>query len=152
MTDRQEKGDIDQGDQTSSRASLVWQVIFLQLKLMVDGLRDVILVPITLVAGLMGLIIGGDHPEKYFQKVLSFGRQSEIWINLFGQRKHDGTSDAMLEPFRARVINETQDIEWLQKAGKGINEKLDFVNQKIESAVVANREERIPNKDIDNRS
>ena len=135
MTEENESTDIPNDERINSRGRLVWQIFLLQMKLVVDGFRDVILVPISLFAGLLGLIVGGDHPEKYLQKVLSFGRQSEIWINLFGQRKHSGTSDAMIEPIRERVMSEAQDIEWLQRAGKGINKKLDSVNQHIDKAV-----------------
>jgi len=151
MTEKEASTDNTDDLRFKSRGGLVWQVLLLQLKLVVDGIRDLVLVPISLVAGLLGLVIGGDHPEKYFKKVLTFGRQTEIWINLFGQRKHGGTSDAMIEPFRERIMSEAQDIEWVQRAGKGINKKLDSVNQRIEAAV-ADRAKGATPKDDETRS
>jgi hypothetical protein len=64
------------------RESLVFQV-----KLVVDGLRDFMLVPIALVATLVGLLRGGEDPAREFRRVLDLGRQSEQWINLFGQHE-----------------------------------------------------------------
>jgi hypothetical protein len=61
------------------RASLLFQA-----KLIVDGLRDFVLVPVSLVATLAGLVRGGDEPEREFESVLDLGRQTERWINLFG--------------------------------------------------------------------
>ena len=151
MTEKEASTDNTDDLRFKSRGGLVWQVFLLQLKLVVDGVRDLVLVPISLFAGLLGLVIGGDHPEKYFKKVLTFGRQTEIWINLFGQRKHGGTSDAMIEPFRERIMSEAQDIEWVQRAGKGINKKLDSVNQRIEAAV-ADRAKGTTPKDDETRS
>jgi len=56
----------------------------LQLKLVVDGLRDFILVPISLVIGIASLVKGGDSPGSQFYELLRTGRRSERWINLFG--------------------------------------------------------------------
>ncbi len=67
-----------------------WQLIrdslVFQLKLVVDGLRDFLLVPAALIATILGLIIHPREPDYYFKQVLSWGRDSEIWINLFGRR------------------------------------------------------------------
>lgn len=72
----------------STRTGLVRRVIVFQLKLMVDGLRDVVLVPMALLAGLVGLLRGGDDPQREFRMVIGLGLRSERWIDLFGQ--HEG--------------------------------------------------------------
>jgi hypothetical protein len=58
-----------------------------QLKLLADGLRDALLIPISLGAALIGLIRGGDDAERELQEIFKLGRRSERWINLFGQHK-----------------------------------------------------------------
>jgi hypothetical protein len=73
-------GDTD----TSRRGILVRHTVIFQLKLMADGLRDLVLLPVSLVATLLGLLRGGDEPEREFLKVIAIGRESEQWINLFG--------------------------------------------------------------------
>lgn len=68
----------------SKRGALVRNALVFQLKLMADGLRDLVLLPISLIAALAGLVRGGDEPEREFVEVLKLGRKSERWINLFG--------------------------------------------------------------------
>jgi hypothetical protein len=72
---------------TSKRGDLVRNTVVFQLKLMVDGFRDLVLLPVSLIATIIGLLRGGDEPEREFQQVIQIGRQSEQWINLFGN--HD---------------------------------------------------------------
>ena len=76
-------GDIN----TSKRGELIRNAVIFQLKLMADGLRDLVLLPVSLVATLVGLLRGGDEPEREFLRVIEIGRESEQWINLFGH--HD---------------------------------------------------------------
>lgn len=71
----------------TTRAGLVRRVIVFQLKLMVDGLRDVVLVPMAFVAGIVGLLRGGDDPQREFRIVIELGLRSERWIDLFGQHE-----------------------------------------------------------------
>ena len=66
-----------------------WQLLrdlgVLQVKLLVDGLRDLILVPASLVAGIISIVQSEDgKPGPQFYRLLAWGKESEIWINLFG--------------------------------------------------------------------
>jgi hypothetical protein len=79
-------------EQTSKRGALVRNSVVFQLKLMADGLRDLALLPVSLIATLVGLLRGGDEPEREFQQVIELGRASEQWINLFGS--HQAAEDA----------------------------------------------------------
>jgi len=69
---------------TSKRGVLVRNSLVFQLKLMADGFRDLLLLPVSLVATIIGLLRGGDEPEREFNQVIEVGRESEQWINLFG--------------------------------------------------------------------
>jgi hypothetical protein len=67
----------------------VWTLIrdaaVLQFKLIVDGLRDLLLVPASLVAAVISLARTTDgEPGDEFYRLVSVGKQSERWINLFG--------------------------------------------------------------------
>ena len=77
---------------TSRRGTLIRNSFVFQLKLMADGLRDLVLVPVSLVATIIGLLKGGDEPEREFHQVIELGKESEKWINLFGS--HDVPEDA----------------------------------------------------------
>lgn len=68
----------------SKRSTLIRNTVVFQLKLMADGLRDLVLLPISLIATLIGLLRGGDEPEREFLQVIKVGRETEQWINLFG--------------------------------------------------------------------
>ena len=72
-----------------ARWILVRDVATLQAKLIVDGLRDLVLVPLSLVAGIMSLVSYEDGvPGNQFYRLLAAGKQSERWINLFGALKN----------------------------------------------------------------
>jgi hypothetical protein len=69
----------------ADRWTLIRDVAVLQVKLVVDGLRDFVLVPVSLIAGLISLVRPGSDPAaNEFYRLLRIGRRSERWINLFG--------------------------------------------------------------------
>ena len=68
----------------ADRWTLARDIAVLQVKLIVDGLRDFILVPVSLVAGIISLFSGGRSRDNEFYRLLRIGRRSEQWINLFG--------------------------------------------------------------------
>ena len=66
------------------RWTLIRDLFVFQAKLVVDGLRDLVLVPASLVAGLWSLVSGENgRPGPQFYQLVSLGKQSEIWIDLF---------------------------------------------------------------------
>ena len=77
----------------SSRTTLIRKAVRFQLKLMADGFRDLVLVPVSLFASLIGLLRGGDDPERELNQVIEVGRQTERWINLFGTHDSQDSSD-----------------------------------------------------------
>ena len=65
--------------------TLIRDVAVLQVKLVVDGLRDLILVPASLVAGVISVFrMHNGKPGHEFYALVGLGKQSERWINLFG--------------------------------------------------------------------
>lgn len=76
-------------EQQPDNWTLLRDVAVLQVKLLVDGLRDLVLVPASLIAGLISLLSASDgRPGPYFYRLLAVGKQSERWINLFGALRH----------------------------------------------------------------
>ena len=68
---------------------LIRDVVVFQFKLIVDGLRDLILVPTSLVVGIVSLLSGSDgKPGDQFYRLLAVGKQSERWIDLFDAVKN----------------------------------------------------------------
>ena len=70
------------------RWTLIRDVAVFQVKLLFDGFRDLLLLPISLIAGFASLIKGGRKPSSDFYDLLRVGRRSERWINLFGAASH----------------------------------------------------------------
>lgn len=68
----------------TSRWGLIRDALVFQGKLIIDGLRDAVMVPLSLVAAAMDLLGIGDRAGRNFYDVVTFGRQTEHWINLFG--------------------------------------------------------------------
>ena len=79
----------------SKRSTLIRNSVVFQLKLMADGLRDLVLLPISLIATLIGLLRGGDEPEREFLQVINVGRETEQWINLFGNHAPPKNANAI---------------------------------------------------------
>jgi len=79
---------------TSKRGELIRNSVVFQLKLMADGFRDLVLLPVSLIATIIGLLRGGDQPDREFQQVIQVGRDSEQWINLFGNHEAPENSNA----------------------------------------------------------
>ncbi len=96
----------------SPRARLMREAIILQLKLLADGFRDAILIPLSLVAALVGLVEGGKNCDEKFRRVIKLGRRSERWINLFGQQapldmSHPaGSIDTILNQVESVVLDQ----------------------------------------------
>jgi hypothetical protein len=88
------------------RWTLIRDIAVFQMKLIVDGLRDLILLPISLVAGLISLLKGGTEPGSEFYDLLRVGRRSEHWINLFGAAERMHGSSKLEELFPADDIDE----------------------------------------------
>lgn len=76
---------IQEEQSSTARWSLLRDLGVLQVKLLVDGLRDIILMPASLVAGIISIVSSVDgKPGPQFYHLLAWGKESEIWINLFG--------------------------------------------------------------------
>ena len=80
----QNESQSEKTDDGRDRWALIRDIAVLQVKLIVDGLRDLILVPISLVAGIVSLAKSNTGSDSEFYDLLRLGKKSERWINLFG--------------------------------------------------------------------
>ncbi len=118
-----------------SRSQLLRDTAVFQLKLFVDGLRDLVLSPVSLVAALLDFFAGSDR----FYRLLDLGRQSERWINLFGTHDEAGLDEAV-----ARVENLVREQykkgNMTETAKQAVNQALDG----LAAGELASRESRPP--------
>ena len=117
--------------QQNPRISLIREAATLQLKLVADGFRDALLIPVSLIAALIGVFRGGEDCDREFREVIKLGRRSERWINLFGhQRPLDqfhqaGSMDRVLEQVESIVVEQ-------YKKGKSASEAREKVREVVE--------------------
>ncbi len=94
-------------DESSGRWTLLRDLGVFQVKLIVDGVRDLVLVPVSLVAGIMSLVSNENgRPGLQFYHLLGFGQQTERWINLFGAVANSPEELQQPRPFGDADIDE----------------------------------------------
>jgi hypothetical protein len=75
----------DKPHSPGSNWSLIRDLAVLQVKLIVDGFRDLVLLPASIVAAILSLAQSNNGvPGPQFYRLLVMGKQSEHWIDLFG--------------------------------------------------------------------
>ena len=80
---------LDAKSDYPDRWTLIRDLFVFQAKLFVDGLRDLLLVPASLVAGIWSLVSGDKgRPGPQFYQLIRVGKQSELWIDLFKAYEH----------------------------------------------------------------
>ncbi len=125
-----------------SRWELLRDVVVFQVKLAVDGFRDLLLVPISLIAALVDLVTPQHRKGQHFYDVVLLGRRSEKWINLFGAADRIPGSQNMLlhqnEPRLDDLVSSMENmvVEQYEKgsvtasAKKAIDKVLDSVQKR----------------------
>lgn len=121
-------------------ATIVRDTLILQGKLVIDGLRDAILIPLSLLAALVSLTQTGQQHGKFFYDVVRMGRRTEHWINLFEAadriypRDDDTVGETGLDDYLAqvegRLAREFRNGEVTNSARRAV----DAVVEKIRSA------------------
>ncbi len=115
------------------RLQLAKDAAILQLKLLVDGFRDAMLIPVSLLAAVLGFVRGGEDADREFLRVLKLGRRSERWINLFGHqpplgRRHPtGSIDQLLDQVESVVMEQYSKGRNTEEARAAIEAAMDSV-------------------------
>lgn len=123
-----------------ARSEVIRDTLVIQLKLIVDGLRDLMLMPLVVFATISGLIMHSKQPGRYLYRLLSYGKASENWIGLFDEAEKDNMEPLELKEnsldelvkktqaaFESKYINEDKKKKLLDK----LNFALDEINTKI---------------------
>lgn len=126
-----------------SRSEVIRDAFVIQIKLLVDGLRDLMLMPFVIVATISGLCMHNKSPGRYLYRLLSYGKASEKWIGLFDEADKDVMEPLDLKEkslddlvkktqvaFESKYINEEKKQNLLNK----LNIALDEINTKVNPA------------------
>ena len=125
------------------RWTLIRDLFVFQAKLVVDGFRDLLLVPASLVAGLWSLVSGEQgRPGPQFYRLISLGKQSETWIDLFKayenapaevRREHEfaaSNMDELVGRFESFVVEEYERGGVTAQAKDRIDKALDAIQRR----------------------
>ncbi len=117
---------------TSPQWQLLRDVLAFQAKLAMDGLRDVLLSPISIGTAIYGAIVTPDNPGKEFNRLLKLGRRTDVWINLFGASEHYQDEKAKSSDVYIRKL-ENLVVEDYHKGGivKNLKESTEGIISKI---------------------
>ncbi|UCE86963.1 MAG: hypothetical protein JSU66_04310 [Deltaproteobacteria bacterium] len=125
-----------------SRWQLLRDVAVFQAKLALDGLRDLLLSPISLVAALLDLVTGGDRPGRRFYDLMHLGRRSDHWIRLFsaGDRIAPNSGreparpgagvDGLFDTLEARLVRQYERGGATASAKHAVDRALDSVQRR----------------------
>ena len=126
--------------------TLIRDVGILQVKLIIDGFRDLVLVPASLIAGIISLAKSRDgRPGNQFYELVSAGKQSEQWINLFGAlnnappevfgKSHfgDADMDSIVTRIEDFVVDEYKRGGITSQARERIDKALDAMRRNTEA-------------------
>jgi len=124
------------------RWTLLRDMAVLQVKLLIDGFRDLVLVPASLIAGIISLVKGTkDRPGPQFYQLIGVGKQSEVWINLFKAYEHAPAEvkreysfgvadmDELVDKFESFVVDEYQRGGVTKQAKERIDKALNSIQR-----------------------
>ncbi|MEO0574843.1 MAG: hypothetical protein AAF004_05220, partial [Pseudomonadota bacterium] len=66
-----------------AKSAMLRDAIVFQIKLLIDGVRDLVLIPVSLIGTVVSLLHPGKHAGRAFYSIVEAGRESEKLINLF---------------------------------------------------------------------
>lgn len=93
------------------RWPMMRDLLVFQGKLALDALRDLALSPISLTAGVLGIIRDPDRPGRYFYSLMKLGTRSDRWINLFGASRMVGYEPGQdKEPSIDGLVNHLENL------------------------------------------
>lgn len=112
-------------------------LLVFQLKIFLDGLKDIVLAPLGLVAGIAGLLGKRGHPGRYLYKVMRWGKRYEDWIALYGALEHrkrlgDGDADGLdgyVQRLERAVAAQSRQGSMTARARAAVEKALDALDE-----------------------
>jgi hypothetical protein len=91
-----------------SRTVIFRDLLIFQVKLWLDGLKDVVLSPLSVIGFGIDVLFGRAMKGSVFYKVLKLGERYDLWLNLFGaaekaEERRGGFLDPRAEDDRASL-------------------------------------------------
>ena len=128
---------------SAARNRLLRDAVVFQGKLILDGLRDVVLFPAALIAAGIDFLKKDEPVGKRFYDVLHFGQQTEDWIDLFEaveRAPETGTPrptidapslDDFIDDFERKLKAEYEKGDITASAREAVDRAIDAVRSKL---------------------
>ena len=100
---------------------LVRDLLILQLKLWLDGIKDIVLSPLSIGAGVLDILTGPSAGGHRLYKVMHWGERFDLWLNLYDASGRAETSGEGL--FGGSRAGDETLLGRLEKAVKGYEEE-----------------------------
>jgi hypothetical protein len=114
------------------RWQLIRDVLAFSAKVALETARDLVLFPAALIAGLLGVLAGGERPERMFHQVRAIGARFDAWLNLFGEHDHSEEPgiDEQFGKLEKLLVEEYARGGVTAQAKQAIDRALDTLQQK----------------------
>jgi hypothetical protein len=101
----------------ATRSVLIRDFLIFQMKLWLDGFKDLVMIQLSLVAVVVDLFFGGRR-KRLFYKVIRLGERIDLWLNLHGAlSKGDGSGDGLFGASRAGTKTMLGQLEQVVRGG-----------------------------------
>jgi len=114
-----------------ARWVLVRDVAVFSIKAGIEAVRDVVLIPVAIAAGLVGLLFQARDPGGVFQLVVQAGRRFDRWLDLFGERGGEQGIDTILGRVERAIVEEHGRGGLTQQARETIDQALDSLHESL---------------------
>ena len=80
----------------ATRPVTIRDFLIFQLRLVIDGLKDVVIFNVSIVAMVLDLVSGAGRRPRLFYSVLRYSERFDLWLNLHGATEGlDETDDGL---------------------------------------------------------
>ena len=109
-----------------SRWKLARDLGVFELKLAVDGLKDLVLAPLALAAVVADMVMPAESRGVFLRAVIRIGEGFERWLNLYGMKRREeartvldeGGSDLIVDYLESKTLDLHQGLKGRKKKNK----------------------------------
>ena len=108
----------------SSRGRLFRAAIVFEIKLAIDGLKDIVLAPLAMLGAVIDILTGTGREARQFRRVLRLGERYESWLNLYGSRGAqssmlaEGGSDVLMDEVERKAVEVSRQLRMRKQQRK----------------------------------
>lgn len=106
------------GSISTPRRVIVRDLIIFQVKILLDGLKDLVLWQISLVAAIIDILVGGRSRGRIFYGMMRGCERFDLWLNLYSAADHAKRTDGGLLQERVRGADSL--LSFIQKLLAGV--------------------------------